>query len=304
MKPAAFVSALFLVMGTTAHSQWSLLPLAGIEKPQSSLYVNDQKAISSLGGDIAFKGILRADYRFKGSHGPYASVGSSPAAIRVSFSDPENIVNNYVKETSGLQWRLEGGYGLSTKPIYFKKGAAKSTASKTSQTKTYTTVVKKSCGSYTYTYRCQRSTATQKTAKNTAFNMRLQPAVGMAYLPAIEDDVVQDGASTLYRAGNWNTAFVSSLGFELAKGAHRFLTLQLSYTKGIGNLGTNTISTVVDGKNVFTSLRSNASSWGLTAGIPIMLTKKTTQPVKREVKKEVEQVEKVKTYKRCGRTVI
>ena len=107
MKPAAFVSALFLVMGTTAHSQWSLLPQLGIETPHSDLHVNGQKAIGSLDGESAFKAALRTDYRFKGGHGPYASIASSPAALRLSFSNPENLVTNYVTKTSGQQWRLE-----------------------------------------------------------------------------------------------------------------------------------------------------------------------------------------------------
>lgn len=301
MKPAAFVSALFLLVATAAHAQWSLLPQIGIDNPHSSLHVNGQKALSTLYGNHYFKTALRTDYRFKGGLGPYISIGSSPAALRLSFDNPENLVTNYTKEASGLQWRLEGGYGLSTQPIYFKKGAAKNRTSKsTTQEVTRTAVIKKSCGSYTYTYRCQRSKESQKLTKNTAFNMRLQPAVGMAYLPNTKATVVQEGNATTYRTGNWNTAFVSAMGFELAKGPHRFLTLQLAYTKGIGNLDTRTISTVADGKTIVTSLRSTASSWALTAGVPISLSKKAAA-VKSAPKKEVE---KVKTYKRCGRTVI
>jgi hypothetical protein len=304
MKSAALLVALFLCAGMAAHSQWRFLPQIGIDNLKSSVYVNDQKALSSLSGSTAFKAALRTDYLFKGGHGPYASIGSSPSAISLRFDNPENLASNYRVESSGLQWRLEGGYGFSTKPIYFKKGAAKSSSAKTSSTKseTYTTTVKKSCGTYTYTYRCHRSTP-QKQTQNEAFNLRLQPSVGMAYLPGIKDDVVQDGGSTLYRAGNWNTGFVSALGFELAKGTHRFLTLQLSYTKGIGNLDTRTVTTVADGKTVVTSLRSTASSWALTAGVPIHLTKKAPSAIKSEPKKE--KTEKCRSYyKRCTRTVI
>jgi len=300
MKPAAFASALFLLLGTAAHAQWSLLPQLGIERPSADLRVNGQKVTGSLDGERVFKAALRTDYRFKSGHGPYASIGSSPAALRVQFDDPQDLSANYATATSGQQWRLEGGYGFSTKPIYFKKGGAKNAVSKSTQTMTRTVVVKKSCGSYTYTYRCQRSAPQQQT-KNTAFNLRLQPAVGMAYLPDVKETVTQKGNVTTYRAGNWNTAFVSSLGFELAKGTHRFLTLQLAYTKGIGNLGTQSVSTITDAKTVVTSLRSNASSWALTAGIPIQLTKRTAAPVKSAPKQEVE---KERTYKRCSRTVI
>jgi len=302
MKPAAFVTALFLMAGTAAHSQWSLLPQVGIENLRSSLRVNGQKAIGSLDGESAFKASLRTDYRFKGGHGPYASIGSSPSAIRLSFTDPQNLATNYSTKTNGQQWRLEGGYGLSFKPIYFKKGAAKNATSKSTQTISRTAVVKKSCGSYTYTYRCQRSSSTaQRQVKNTAFNMRLQPAVGIAYLPDTKETVAKDDNTVIYRAGNWNTAFVSSMGFELAKGTRQFLTLQLAYTKGLGNLGTQSVSTIADAKTIVTSLRSNASSWALTAGIPIQLTKRVAQPAKSAPKEEVE---KVKTYKRCGRIVI
>jgi hypothetical protein len=306
MKPAALLVALFLCVGMAAHSQWRFLPQIGFDKNKASVDVNGQEAISSLTGNTAFKAALRTDYLFKGGHGPYASIGSSPSAISLSFDNPENLANNYIKETSGLQWRFEGGYGISTKPIYFNKGAAKNSTTKnsSSQIEDYTVVVKKSCGSYTYTTRCHRPTTPQKQAQNEAFNMRLQPSVGMAYLPNVKEDVVQEGATTIYRAGNWNTAFVSALGFELAKGSQRFLTLQLSYTKGIGNLDTRTITTVADGKTIVSSFHSTASSWALTAGVPISLTKKQSNTAKQESKKETS--EKCKSYynKRCGRTVI
>ncbi|ANE51747.1 hypothetical protein [Flavisolibacter tropicus] len=306
MKPAALLVALFLYAGMAAHSQWRFLPQMGIDNLKSSLYVNDQKASSTFSGSTAFKAALRTDYLFKGGHGPYFSVGSSPSAISLSFANPENLTNNYSVESSGLQWRLEGGYGFRSKPIYFKKGAANNSTTKSSNSKTesYTTVVKKSCGTYTYTYRCHRSTPPQKQAQNEAFNLRLQPSIGMAYLPSIKDDIVQEGGSTTYRAGNWNTGFVSALGFELAKGARSFLTLQLSYTKGIGNLDTRTVTTAVDGKTVVTSLRSTASSWSLTAGVPISITKKTTSTTKSETKKETSEKCKNYYYKRCSRTVI
>lgn len=301
MKPAAFVSALFLLAGTAAHSQWSLLPHVGIETPHSNLYVNGQKAVASLGGTSFFKAALRTDYRFKGGHGPYASMGSSPAALRLSFTDPETLSTTYATQTGGQQWRLEGGYGVSSRPIYFKKGAATSATRKTTSSQTNTVLVKKRCGSETYMYRCQRSAALQKLTKNRALNMRLQPAVGMAYLPNTKATVVPEGRSTRYRVGNWNTALVSSIGVELARGPQRFLTLQLAYTKGIGQLHTRTVATVVDGKTTLTTLRATASAWALTAGIPIQLTKRTAAPVPRAPKQDVE---KTKPYKRCGRTVI
>ncbi|HYH14682.1 MAG TPA: hypothetical protein VD794_05670 [Flavisolibacter sp.] len=300
MKPAAFATAVFLCLGTTANSQWSILPQVGIEKLNSSLHVNGAKVISSLDGNSSFKAALRSDYRFKGGHGPYVSVGSSPSAIQLNFSNPESPINSFAKEVNDLQWRLEGGYGYSSKPIYFKKGAAKKSATTTrAKEETRTILVKKSCGSYTYTYRCQRSKEPQKQLKNTALNMRLQPSVGMAYLPNTKETMAQEGASYIYRAGNWKTALVSSMGFEFAKGANRFMTLQLSYTKGIGNLDTRTLSAVSGAKTVVTSLRSTASSWALTAGVPLVLGKKPA--VKAAPKQEVE---KTKIYKRCGRTVI
>jgi hypothetical protein len=304
MKPAALLVALFLYAGMAAHSQWRFLPQMGIDNLKSSLFVNDQKALSSLSGSTAFKAALRTDYLFKGGHSPYFSVGSSPSAISLRFDNPETLVNNYIMESGGLQWRLEGGYSFRTKPIYFKNGASHKSTAKSSHTKTetYTTEVKKSCG--TYTYRCHRSTTPQKQTKDEAFNLRLQPSAGMAYLPSIKDDVVQEGGSTIYRAGNWNTAFVSALGFELAKGTHSFLTLQLSYTKGIGNLDTRTVTTAIDGKTGVTSLRSTASSWALTAGVPISLHKKAPSTIKSETKKEKTEKCRSYYYKRCSRTVI
>jgi hypothetical protein len=302
MKPAAFTSALLLMLGTAAHSQWSILPQAGIDNLQSSLRVDGTKALSALSANTSFKAALRTDYRFKGGHGPYASIGSSPSAIGLRFNTPTDLLSTYSKVTDDLQWRLEGGYGLSTKPIYFGKGAAKKTA-KATETRS-TTVIKKSCGSYSSSYYSQRSKAPKKLSKPGGLNMRLQPSIGVAYLPGTKETIAQENNAYVYRAANWNTALVSSMGFELAKGTRRFMTLQFSYTKGIGNLGTETLSTITDGKTVATSLRSTASSWAVTAGVPIQLTKRAAP---RTIKSETPKIETQKCrsyYKRCTRTVI
>ena len=167
MKPAALLAALFLLIGTAAFTQWRLLPQIGMDRSNAELSINGLEDALPLQGESFFKAALRTDYRFKGGHGPYFSLGTSPSAIAVNFNNPESIVNSFSQGTSALQFRLEGGYGLTTKPIYFKKGAAATTAAKS--TPSYTTktvVVKKSCGSYTYTYQCQKKTPQKNRAEH------------------------------------------------------------------------------------------------------------------------------------------
>jgi hypothetical protein len=104
-------------------------------------------------------------------------------------------------------------------------------------------------------------------------SVRIQPSAGMAWVPSVKDDITSNGVTYQYRAGNWRTAFVSAMGFELGKGRERLFTVSLHYVKGLGNLDTKTLVSVENGKPFNNSFNAATSNWGMSVGIPISLTK-------------------------------
>ncbi len=268
---------LFLLIGSAANSQFTLLPQIGFEQSRTTVEYNDEDEFKPLGAKGNLKASLRADYRFKKGHGPFIGIATSPAMVKINFTDPETFKDNYQADKSSLQWQLEGGYQYSTKPIYFKKSSQKNTDVKTTSEKTG---IKKSCGSYTYRSHCGDKMKSSIAKKNEALNMRLQPSLGIAYRPDEDNGLSKYGNQYEYKAGNWNTALLSGLGFEFAKGARRILTLSVFHTKGLDDEETQTINTVSNGKNIVTNLESESSSWGMSVGIPISLTKKKQVVVK------------------------
>ncbi len=298
MKPAAFTSTLLLLIGSTASAQLTLLPQIGFEQSKTSVEYNNASSFSPLGSLGAFKANMRLDYRFKGGHSPFIGVGTSPAVVALQFTDPAAVMNNYTATAGSQQWRLEGGYQYSSKPIYFNKKAA---------TKTYTVVTektetKKTCGGRTYTITKKETAVIQK---NNGLNMRLQPSLGMAYVPNVKQDFTTNGTTYQYNAGNWNTAVVSGLGIEFAKGTQRLFTLSTFYTKGIGNMGTQTLNTTLEGKSYTSQFSSSSSSWGMMVGVPInLLKKKAPETLKPAIDKTVpkpQQQQKQQLYRsKCG----
>ncbi|MFN2440116.1 MAG: hypothetical protein ABR503_13010 [Chitinophagaceae bacterium] len=269
---AAFTCLLFLLIGSAANSQFTLLPQIGFEQSRTTIEYNDADDFTPLGALGNLQASLRADYRFKKGHGPFISLSSSPAPVKINFTDPETLKNNYEASKGSLQWRFEGGYQYSSKPIYFKNPPAKNTALKTN---TERTGIRKSCGSDSYSYRsrCGEKNKPSLAKKDDRLNMRLQPSLGVAYRPGEDDEVSKVGNGYKYNAGNWNTALLSRLGFEFSKGTKRLFTLSVFHAKGLDD-GEQTITTVSNGKNIVTNLESEASSWGMNVGIPFSLTKK------------------------------
>jgi hypothetical protein len=222
------------------------------------------------------------------------AVGTSPAVVNFSFADPAAAISNYTVAAGALQWQLEGGYQYSSKPINFKK----SSAGKTSAISSQKTGIKKSCGSSTYKSSCGSKSKTAYTKKNNSLNMRLQPSVGVAYKPNIEKDLVTNGALYQYNAGNWNTAVVAGLGIEFGKGTQRLFTLSSYYTKGLGNLGTQTLSTAKEGKSTVSDFRSSTSNWGMMLGVPFSLIKKKAPTMVKPVTQPPQQ--KLYYKNKCG----
>jgi hypothetical protein len=290
MRSAAVTGWLLIFVGATASAQFSITPQVGFEQAKTSLLYNGQPSFSPLGWQGALKASLKANYRFKKGFGPYASIGSSPAVVAFSFANPSDALTNYKATTQSLQWRVEGGYQFTSKPLLLKKGSAKNVAAKVAQPTQYK---RSSCGSYAQ-HRCggQKSEQTFKQKENNNVNMRLQPSVGIAYVPFTKDDFVSEGFKTQYNAGNWNTAMVTAMGFAFEKGRQSLFTLNVFYTKGLSNVDTKTFTKTENGKPASGSFSSKSSSWGMTVGVPFSLVKN---------KKTVPQpVQKKSSSSRCG----
>jgi hypothetical protein len=260
MKPAAFTGFLMLLVAT-ASAQLTLLPQMGFERSKTSISYNDLSSFSPLGGQTFLNGSIKLDYRFKKGHSPYLAFGTHPPVVSYSFSNPSDL-SDARASTGSMQWHLEAGYQFSSKPIVFKKAQSKkSSAAKPQEQRT--------CRSY-YGHCCGQHKA--QAAKQSSVNLRLQPSIGIAYLPSINENMVKSASGYQYNAGNANTAVVAGMGFELGKGRDRIMTLGFTYTKGIGNLGTQEITTYEGTKPVVNKFSSSTSSWGLTLGVPFTLT--------------------------------
>lgn len=299
MRPAALPSLLLVLLGTAAHSQLSLLPQVGFEQSRTSIGYNGQPSFSPLGGQGAPRAALRADYRLKSGHGAFASVGTSPAVVAFTFADPAGALTSYRAAASHLQWRLEGGYQYSTKPLYFKKSGTGSLAA--AGDAVTPSSGKKTCGSYTYRSKCGSGSKTTMAMKkkDTRWNMRLQPSVGAAFIPGVKSDLVTGNGTYRYNAGNWNTALVAGSGFEFGKGLQRKFTVSFYFLKGLGNLGTQTLVTERNAKTTETRFDSKVSGWNMTLGLPFTLSKK--KALVQQPKVEQKNTEQKTEYKsKCG----
>jgi hypothetical protein len=283
MRSAAVCGLLLLLVGATASAQFSITPQVGFEQSKTALSYNNLSSFAPLGWQGTLKAALHMDYRFKNGFGPYASVGSSPAVVAFSFANPSDALNNYKAATESLQWRLEGGYQFTSKPILLKKGTAKNIVSKSVAAPTE---YKRSCGSYQH-HGCgqQKSVQAFKKPQNNNLNLRLQPSLGVSYIPDAPEDFKTVGNTTQYNAGNWKTAVVSALGFEFDKGHQRLLTLNIFYSKGLTNLDTKTFTKTENGKPSSGTFNSSSSAWGMTVGIPfsfVQAKKHAPKPVQKQ----------------------
>ena len=277
MKPVAITCMLVLFVSVTANAQLSFLPQIGFDQTKTSVSVNDLPSFSPMDFASNFKANLRMDYRFKKGHGPYVGIGTAPGAMAFSFPDAANAATNFSAASNALQLRLESGYQYSSKPINLTKASKNQTAKTTTQK----TEIRNRCGYYSYSR--QHRTATTVAAKPADnLNLRLQPSVGVAYLPSVKNDLITTGSGYQYNAGNYKTSMVSGMGFEFAKGKQRLFTLSVFYTKGLGKLDEQTVTNLVNEKVSNTTLNSKSSGWGMMVGVPFSFAKnkKLIAPVK------------------------
>lgn len=305
MRTATLILVSFVAFAYAANAQkFSLLPQVGFENSKTTIRYNDLNSFSPLGGvKFSPQASLRLNYKSKLGHGFFLGAATSRSLVSFSFANAENGMNNYTATTGDMQLRLEGGYQFSSKPIFFNRNKSKQpTAAKPEQKK----AGKTDCSSYSARSQCTKKynssscsdakkTKSQVQNKNKGMWVRIQPSVGMAYIPSGKTDVIAktQGGQTLYeyRAGNWNTALITGAGFEFGRNNTRQFTVSVNYLKSIGNLNTETISTSSGTKTVTTTLQSAVSGWNMKVGIPFTLggkkpaiktkTEKKTQESKR-----------------------
>jgi hypothetical protein len=259
MRNAALTLLCFVAIGYAANAQkFSLLPQAGFENSETKISYNGLQSFSPMGIKFSPQASLRLNYSSKQGHGFFVGVASSRSVVSFNFTDPETGMNNFTATTGNMQLRMEGGYQFSSKPISLKCSSS-------------------SCCSRS----CSRNSGKTKTpslSRNKSSWVRIQPSIGMGFIPAVRSDVIsktQAGQTTYqYNAGNWNTALIAGAGLEFGRGRTRQLTVSINYIKGIGNLDKQVISSVQAGKAVTTTLKSTTSGWSVKAGIPFTLKAK------------------------------
>jgi len=282
------LSGLFIVSALAMNAQkLSLTPQVGFENSKTSINYNGLGSFAPLGGEFNPQVSLRLDYKFKQGFGPYIGASTSRSGVLYGFNDIENGMSEYVATKANMQLRMEAGYQYTTKPIFFNSPKQSTSSSKTK------TSGKSSCGSYSYRSNCSRSYSSRSShcqSKNTAAKkaenknkggwVRLQPSMGIGYIAAPKTDIVTKTDGTLtayeYRAGNWNTAFLTGMGFEFGRNKQRLLNVSINYFKGIGNMNTQTVSNESGIKTSYATLESKASGWNMRVGIPFTLGEKKT----------------------------
>lgn len=247
MKPAAY-TALLLLLTASARAQLTLLPQIGIEMGHTCIQYNGLQRFSPA-AVASLKAGIRLDYRLRGGHGPYLALGTTPAPVTVSFDHPSNALAEMRAHKNPLQWKVEGGYQYTSRPIQLGSGDGSGP--------------KRSSCSPVFGCGAERRGAGHPVL------MRLQPSLGLAYRLNQNPDITFDGSSYSYNSGNWKTALVAGLAFEFAKDNKRMATVSVSYMRGLGNLGNKTIEAVEAAKPTVTIFRSYTSSWGLSVGLPI-----------------------------------
>lgn len=299
---------LFVVFGNMANAQLTILPQLGTEKSLTKIRYNNLSYVSPLGLECGPQAGVRLNYKFKQGHGPFLGIGTTRSTVNYNFTDPESATQSATATRGHTKLRLEGGYQVSSKKIFFNKPAA---ANKTSEASPQSNSPKSGCSSYFRAY-CGKSSnqaakAATATPANNKYWVRIQPSAGFAFIPSAGSGEIQSKASGgqtsyEYKGGDWNTAFVAGTGLEFGKNNEPKFVVSLNYIRGIGNLNTTSFTTVSGSKTTTTSFSSRASTWNFSVGVPIALTKKSS--TKKQSAEKKQKSNKCGQYKpRCGRVI-
>lgn len=314
MRSMTLTGLLFIACAVNAQ-KLSLTPQVGFENSRTSINYNNLPSFSPLGGEFNPQVSLRLDYKFKQGFGPYLGVSTSRSGVLYSFSDVENGMNLYSATKANMQFRLEAGYQFTTNPIFFNKARPSSASPSKAKSQSKGSCAEKSARSNCskeYSSRsshCQgkNSSARKIENKNKGGWVRLQPSAGIGYIASPKTDIISktQGGQTVYeyRAGNWNTALLTGMGFEFGRNNQRLVNVSLNYFTGISNMTKQTVTTTTGTKISTANLESNASGWSMRVGIPFTLSDKKAAKSKSQskAKKTGCSERKVIEYKyRCG----
>jgi hypothetical protein len=261
----------------------SLTPQVGFENSKTSVNYNDLGYFAPLGGELNPQVSLRLDYKCKQGFGPYIGASTSRSGVLYSFNNVENGMNEYTAVRANMQVRMESGFQYTSMPIFFnktKQSSGSSASKPETSTKSDSYSYRSSCSKNYSSSRCQSKNSSAKKAenKNKGGWVRLQPSVGVGFIASPPADVFEKtvGGQTAYeyRAGNWNTAFLTGMGFEFGRNNQRLLNVSVNYFTGIGNLNTQTVSSISGTKTSVATLESKASGWNMRIGIPFTLAEK------------------------------
>jgi hypothetical protein len=292
MKPTLLSCLVFLLAGTAARAQFSLLPQIGFEQSRTSL--NYGNGLSAMNANANVKAGLKMDYKLKSGHTPFINLTTVSAPDIFTFSNTGALIDRFQSGTPKLM--LQAGYQYSSKAIQLGK---KTAANKSmNEVKEEANMRQYRCGSMGRSRCGQQRSMSKFNSLNNALNMRLQPALALAYVPSATPAIAPKGDGFEYKAANWKTALVPSMGFEFAKGQQRLFTVSVFYTKPLAQ--TDEIATLASGaKAISVPLQAKTSSWGLTLGIPFSFTKPSQLKTRRQ-SKPIEKKECRRYYHRCN----
>jgi hypothetical protein len=305
MKNFTLSTLAFVALGiTTTAQKFTILPQVGVENPLTRMSYNNLPSFTPLQSQFSPSLGVRMDYKLKKGYGPYVGISTSRSSVAYSFSNPEMGTSAYTASMGNMQLQLQGGLQLTSKPIYFKKPAAVAPAPVQKVHSSY-----RSCGSQSYRSvgHCSSKSKQQayKAPENKNLFVRVMPSAGLALNPFTPSTIASrsEGSNKTYtyNAGNFKTAIVTGLGLEFGSGSKRLFTLNVNYSKALGN-SNETLITEVGPKTVTTYLSSKVSGWNASVGIPISLGKK---PVMKQAEMQTEKkVYHFRQYRSSCRKVI
>jgi hypothetical protein len=278
------ITPLFVLISCVANAQFFIQPQIGLENSRTTIKSNEFACFSPMGMQFAPHLAVRMDYQFKTGHGVFFGIATSSQAVEFKFTDPEAARTIYTATEKGLQLHLEGGYQYSIKPIALgKAGSANRAGYRCCGGEQRKCVSKPGCGQHNFTSYCSK-TSNKTTAANKGWYMRIVPSAGIAFVPSgaegIETEIKGGQTTYEYKAG-WKTAFIAGTAFEFGSLKQSKFIVNVNFLKGLGN-NEETINTVANGKTITTSLRSNASSFNISLGIPVNLKKNKSCSQKKE----------------------
>ncbi len=329
MRPVLLL-LLFAVSGLSVNGQFSLKPQAGFENSFTKVRINNLPEFS-IPSQLTPRLGVKLDFKTKQGHGAFAGVSTSRTLVAYDFTNPELAMSNFSTSSGKMQLRFESGYQFSTKRLFFNKaGKSQKEVSSLSQKvaqKSAEKSAQKSCGGYSARSHCgkkenlaSRSNCGSKQnslarhhkenfakarKENNGWFMRVQPALGFAFIPSREPDLVTNSkagqTSYTYNASNIRTALVMGSGFEFGNRSRAKFVVNLSYVKGLGS-NEAILTTQNNSKTTTSRFNSKVGGWNATLGIPISLGRtKTVQPKVIEQRKKTEcQQYRIIIRSKCG----